>query len=340
MTQVNELLQKGHIQPSSSPFCSPVLLVQKKDGSWRMCIAYKALNKITVKNKFPIPRINDVLDRLRGASFSSRIDLESGYHHIRVNPADVPTKTTFRTSFGLYEVLVMPFGLNNALPTFIRMMDIIFRPLRHCVGTFFDDMIVFSKLEVEHMEHWRAVFEMLRKARLVVNEKKSEFFMEEIHFLGHIVSKDGVRMDPAKIKAIQDWQEPVNLHEVVENQAAALGCQASVSFEGVLYPALINDPRMFEHIRSVGNLMLGKMHVQISQPSMGGEDFSFYLDKAPGAMLFFGVGNESAKENFMLHSPYFQLDEESLPLGAALNAAIAEMYLQIAYLGLSTMSNS
>ncbi|MCO5584707.1 hypothetical protein L7F22_038639 [Adiantum nelumboides] len=121
--------------------------------------------------------------------------------------------------------------------------------------------------------------------------------------------------------------------KVVENQAAALGCQASVSFEGVLYPALINDPRMFEHIRTVGNLMLGKMHVQISQPSMGGEDFSFYLDKVPGAMLFFGVGNESAKENFMLHSPYFQLDEESLPLGAALNAAIAEMYLQTAYLG-------
>ncbi|MCO5558306.1 hypothetical protein L7F22_011885 [Adiantum nelumboides] len=213
MTQVNELLQKGHIQPSSSLFCSPVLLVQKKDGSWRMYFDYRALNKITVKNKFPIPCIDDVLDRLQGASFFSRIDLKSGYHQIRVNPADVP-KTAFRTTFGLYEFMVLPFGLTNATATFNCMMDIIFRPLRHYVGTFFDDMIVFSKSEAEHMEHLRAVFEMLRKERLVVNGKKSEFFMEEIHFLGYIVSKVGARMDPTKIKAIQDWPEPVNLHEV------------------------------------------------------------------------------------------------------------------------------
>ncbi|MCO5582522.1 hypothetical protein L7F22_036420 [Adiantum nelumboides] len=152
MTQANELLQKGHIQPSSSPFCLPLLLVQKKDGSWRMCIDYRALNKITVKKKVPIPRINNVLDRLQGASFFSRIDLKSGYHQIRVNPADVP-KTAFRTTFELYEFLVMPFGLTNALVTFNRMMDRIFRPLRHCVGTFFDDMIIFSKSEAEHMEH-------------------------------------------------------------------------------------------------------------------------------------------------------------------------------------------
>ncbi|MCO5556370.1 hypothetical protein L7F22_009918 [Adiantum nelumboides] len=144
MTQVNELLQKGHIQHSSSPFCSPMLLVQKKDGSWRMCIDYRALNKITVKNKFPIPRIDDVLDRLQEASFFNRIDLKSGYHQVRVNPVDVQ-RTAFRTTFGLYEFLVMPFGLTNAPATFKRMMDRIFRPLHHCVGTFFDDMIVFSK---------------------------------------------------------------------------------------------------------------------------------------------------------------------------------------------------
>ncbi|MCO5554170.1 hypothetical protein L7F22_007696 [Adiantum nelumboides] len=163
----------------------------------------EALNKITVKNKFPIPCINDVLDRLQGPFFFNRIDLKSGYHQIRVNPADVP-KTAFRTTFGLYEFLVMPFGLTSAPATFNRMMDRIFWPLRHGVGTFFDDMIVFSKSEAEHMEHLRAVFEMLRKERLVVNGKKSEFFMEKIHFLGHIVSKDRVRMDPTKIKAIQD----------------------------------------------------------------------------------------------------------------------------------------
>ncbi|MCO5579193.1 hypothetical protein L7F22_033046 [Adiantum nelumboides] len=178
-----------------------------------MCIDHRALNNITVKNKFPIPHIDNVLDRLQAASFFSKIDLKSGYHHIRVNPADVP-KTAFRTTFGLYEFLVMPFGLTNAPTTFNRMMVRIFRPLRHCVGTFFDDMIVFSKSEAEHIRHLRAVFEMWRKERLIVNGKKSEFFMEEIHFLEHIVLKDGVRMDPAKIKAIQDWPEPVNLHEV------------------------------------------------------------------------------------------------------------------------------
>ncbi|MCO5574459.1 hypothetical protein L7F22_028244 [Adiantum nelumboides] len=218
MMQVNELLQKRHIQPNSSPFCSPVLLVQKKDGSWRMCIDYRLLNKISVKNKFPIPRIDDVLDRLQRASSFSKIDLKSGYHQIRVNPADVP-KTAFRTTFGLYEFLVMPFGLTNAPATFNRMMDRIFRPLRHCVGAFFDGMIVFSKAEAEHIEHLRAVFEMLRKERLVVNVKNSEFFMEEIHFLGHIVLKDGVRMDLAKIKAIQDWPEQVNLHEIIQDIA-------------------------------------------------------------------------------------------------------------------------
>ncbi|MCO5582952.1 hypothetical protein L7F22_036855 [Adiantum nelumboides] len=178
-----------------------------------MCIDYRALNKITVKNKFPIPRIDDVLDRLQGVSFFNKIDLKSGYHQIQVNLVDVP-KTVFRTTFKLYEFLVMPFGLTNAPATFNRMMDRIFQPLRHCVGTFFDDMIVFSKSKAEHMKHLRANFEMLRKERLVVNGKKSEFFMEEIHFLGHIVLKDGVRMDLAKIKAIQDWPEPVNLHEV------------------------------------------------------------------------------------------------------------------------------
>ncbi|MCO5566913.1 hypothetical protein L7F22_020597 [Adiantum nelumboides] len=149
-------------------------IMTQKDGSWRMCIDYRALNKITVKNKFPIPRIDDVLDCLQGSSFFKRIDLKSDYHQIQVNPADVP-KTAFKTNFRLYEFLVMPFGLTNAPATFNRMMDIIFRPLRHFVGTFCDDMIVFSKSEVEHMEHLRAVFEMLRKKRLVVNWKKRVF---------------------------------------------------------------------------------------------------------------------------------------------------------------------
>ncbi|MCO5562577.1 hypothetical protein L7F22_016205 [Adiantum nelumboides] len=124
----------------------------------------------------------------KGHPFQQDRSQKSGYHEIQVNPADVP-KTAFRTTFELYEFLVMPFGLTNAPATFNRMMDRSFWPLHHCVGTFFDDMIVFSKSEAEHMEHLRAIFEMLQTKRLVVNGKKSEFFMEEIHLLGHIVSK-------------------------------------------------------------------------------------------------------------------------------------------------------
>ena len=213
MSQVNELLEKGLIQPSSPPYCSPVLLVQKKDGSWRMCIDYRALNKNTIKNRFPIPQIDDVLDKLQGSAFFSRIDLKSRYHQIRIRPEDVH-KTAFRTTFGLYEFLVMPFGLTNALATFNRMMDRIFRSHRAFIGTFFDDMIIFSKTEAEHREHLATVVEELRSNRLVVNGKKSEFFMEEIHFLGHIVSKNGVRMDPAKVEAIVNWPDLRTVHDV------------------------------------------------------------------------------------------------------------------------------
>ncbi|MCO5562485.1 hypothetical protein L7F22_016112 [Adiantum nelumboides] len=187
--------------------------VQKKDGSWRMCIDYRALNKNTIKNRFPIPRLDDILDRLQGGLMFSRIDLKSGFHQIRIRPEDVH-KTSFRTTFGLYEFLVMPFGLTNAPATFNRMMDRIFRPHRNYVGTFFDDMIVFSKSEEEHRDYLTAVFNELRKNRLLINAKKSEFFLEEIHFLGHIVSKSGIRMDPAKVEANKSWPDLKTVHDI------------------------------------------------------------------------------------------------------------------------------
>ncbi|MCO5573592.1 hypothetical protein L7F22_027364 [Adiantum nelumboides] len=152
LTQVNELLEKGLVRPSSSPFCSPVLLVQKKDGSYRMCIDYRALDKQTIKNRFPVPRIEDIFDRLQGSTYYSRIDLKSGYRQIRIVPEDIH-KTAFRTQFGLYEYVVMPFGLTNAPATFNRLMEKIFRKHSAYTGVFFDDIIIHSQTLEEHKKH-------------------------------------------------------------------------------------------------------------------------------------------------------------------------------------------
>ncbi|MCO5614902.1 hypothetical protein L7F22_069187 [Adiantum nelumboides] len=152
MRQVNELVEKGMVRPSSSPFCSPVLLVHKKDGTYRMCVDYRALNKITIKNRFLVPRIEDLFDKLQGSTYFNRIDLKSGYHQIRIVNEDI-LKTAFRTTFGLYEYLVMPFGLTNAPATFNRMMERIFQPHRNFTGVFFDDVIFYSKSMEEHKKH-------------------------------------------------------------------------------------------------------------------------------------------------------------------------------------------
>ncbi|MCO5597790.1 hypothetical protein L7F22_051872 [Adiantum nelumboides] len=210
MRQVNELVEKGMVRPSSSPFCSPVLLVQKKDGTYRMCVDYRALNRITIKNRFPMPRVEDLFDKLQGSIYFSRIDLKSCYHQIRIVDEDI-VKTAFRTLFGLYEYLVMPFGLTNAPDTFNCMMERIFRPHRNFTG---DDVIIYSKTIEEHKEHLKVIFQALRDNKLYVNQKKSEFFLQEIQYLGHIISKNGIRMDRAKLEVIKDWPNPRNLHEV------------------------------------------------------------------------------------------------------------------------------
>ena len=201
------------IRPSSSPFGAPVLLVKKKNDTYRMCIDYRALNKITIRNRFPIPRVDDLLDKLAGASVFSKIDLKSGYHQVRMLESDVH-KTAFRTQFGHYEFLVMPFGLTNAPATFSCMMNRIFLKHQDCVVVFFDDILVFSKSEEEHYKHLELVFQKLKENELYINPEKSTFFQNEIEYLGHIVCSDGIKVDPKKIKCIQERRVPQSVHDV------------------------------------------------------------------------------------------------------------------------------
>src|SRR6201995_787903 len=164
--QVADLLAKGFIQPSKSPFGAPVLFVKKKDGSQRMCVDYRALNKLTIKNKYPLPRIDELLDRLQGAKYFSKIDLRSGYHQVRIADENVH-KTAFRTRYGHFEYLVMPFGLTNAPATFMHLMQQIFRPyLDDFVIVFLDDILVCSKSKEEHFQHLRLVLQVLRDKKL------------------------------------------------------------------------------------------------------------------------------------------------------------------------------
>ena len=213
-TQLQELLDKGFIRPSVSPWGAPVLFVKKKDGTLRMCIDYRQINKVTVKNKYPLPRIEDLFDQSRGASVFSKIDLRSGYYQLRVKEVDVP-KTAFRTRYGHYEFIVMSFGLTNAPTAFMDLMNRVFRPyLDQFVVVFIDDILVYSRDTQEHEHHLRIVLQTLRENQLFPKLSKCDFWLKEVSFLGHIVSAEGIRVDPVKIEAIVNWKPPQNVTEV------------------------------------------------------------------------------------------------------------------------------
>jgi hypothetical protein len=197
---IKELLEKGFIFPSSSPWGAPVIFVPKKGGTQRLCMDYRALNEVTVKNKYPPPRIDDLFDQLHGASVFSKIDLQSGYHQLKSREYDIP-KTAFILRYGLYEFTVMSFGLANAPAYLMYMMNRVFMEyLDKFVVVFIDDILVYSRSEEDH--------------KLYAKLSKCEFWLKQVAFLGHVISKGGISIDPSKVQDVLSWKAPMSVSDI------------------------------------------------------------------------------------------------------------------------------
>ncbi|GJZ37724.1 putative reverse transcriptase domain-containing protein [Tanacetum coccineum] len=206
--QLKEHSDKGFIRPRSSPWGALVLFVKKNDGSFRVCIDYRKLNKLAVKNRYPLPRIDDLFDQLQGLSVYSKVDLRSGYHQLRVREEDIP-KTAFRTRYGHYEFQVMPFGLTNAPAVFMDLMNRVCKPyLDKFMSVFIDDILIYSKNKQEHEKHLKLILELLKKEQLYAKFSKCEFWIPKVQFLFHVIDSQGIHVDPAKIGSFKDWASP------------------------------------------------------------------------------------------------------------------------------------
>jgi hypothetical protein len=212
--QLQDLLDKGYIHPSASPWDCPALFVKKKDNSLRLCADYRPLNTVTIKNKYPLPRIDILFDQLAGAKVFSKIDLRSGYHQIKIRSSDIP-KIAFSTRYGLYKYLVMSFGLTNAPAYFMYLMNSVFmQELNKFIVVFIDDILIYSKNPKDHAKHLHVVLQKLRDHHLYTKLSKCEFWLDTMKFLGHTIFSDGISVDPSKVQEVMDWKPPTSVHQI------------------------------------------------------------------------------------------------------------------------------
>ncbi|GJS58875.1 putative reverse transcriptase domain-containing protein, partial [Tanacetum coccineum] len=229
--QLQELADQGFIRPSTSPWGTPVLFVKKKDGSFRMCIDYRELNKHTIKNHYPLPKIDELFDQLQGSSVYSKIDLRSGYHQLRVRDEDIP-KTAFRTRYGHYEFQVMAFGLTNAPAVFMDLMNRVCKPyLDKFIIVFIDDILIYPRNKEEHANHLRIILELLRYEKLYAKFCKCDFWICIVQFLGHLIDSQGLHVDTAMIEAVKS--SPI-LALPEGNDDFVVYCDASLQGLGVV----------------------------------------------------------------------------------------------------------
>nr|GEX92589.1 putative reverse transcriptase domain-containing protein [Tanacetum cinerariifolium] len=278
--QLQELTDKGFIRPSSSPWGAPILFVKKKEGSFRMCIDYRELNKLTIKNRYPLPRIVDLFDQLQGSSVYSKINLSSGYHQLRVREEDI-SKTTFRTRYGHYEFQVMPFELTNAPAVFMDLMNRVCKPyLDKFAIIFIDYILIYSKDKKKHEEHLKVILELLKKEELYAKFSKYEFWIPKVQFLGHVIDSQGIHVDPTKIESVKDWASPKE--QKLEPRADGTQClngRSWIPCYGNLRTVIMNDSYKSKYSEHPGsNKMYQDMKKLYWWPNMKA-DIATYVSK-------------------------------------------------------------